>query len=542
MERYRPQTQPEGNPSAGGIGTALACSVLVLATFVSLGGLALFSDDTALVCLFHDDAFYYFGVAKNVARGAGFTFDGLHRTNGFHPLWLFTVTPVFRIVVDDTAALRAILLLQLVFVTGGCIGVFRVLKRRIGSDAALAAALALVALPGSWSILASGLESSLLLLFFIAAWHHWLSIENGPSVAPAPHLWILLGLLCAAAFLARLEALLLVPIVLFLGRRWFRSQPRSALLFLAPPAIGAAAYFAWNRISFAAWLPISARVKAELAGSNPLMHRLAGLLDIPWIGQEILVRIAARRGIPPGSALIPALDFALILFLAAAAWRYRWFLRGWVDRSGIVFLLLSAAAWVASDTIAISHVEPWNRVPLHVATSALAGALLAASPRTARAFVVLMLLAASVRLLPARIVSGDEASSYAPYRYRAALWLRDNTEDGDRIGSWNAGLLGFFSHRSVVNLDGLVNDGAYLDTVVRGHRLPTYLEAEHILWLADQACGPSPRPTVYLARTGNEEMDPRWALRAAFFRAESDDGCPGYAVWRLDGIPSSAGN
>jgi len=37
-----------------------------------------------LASLFVDDAFYYFQIAKNVGHGHGFTFDGLHETNGFH--------------------------------------------------------------------------------------------------------------------------------------------------------------------------------------------------------------------------------------------------------------------------------------------------------------------------------------------------------------------------------------------------------------------------------------------------------------------------
>mgnify|MGYP001100851924 CR=1 FL=1 len=44
-----------------------------------------------------DDAFYYFAIARNVAAGLGPTFDGLAATNGFHPLWLLLLTPVFAL-------------------------------------------------------------------------------------------------------------------------------------------------------------------------------------------------------------------------------------------------------------------------------------------------------------------------------------------------------------------------------------------------------------------------------------------------------------
>ena len=50
-----------------------------------------------------DDAFYYFTIARHLAAGHGATFDGLAPTNGFHPLWLLLLTPVFAL----TGVLRA---------------------------------------------------------------------------------------------------------------------------------------------------------------------------------------------------------------------------------------------------------------------------------------------------------------------------------------------------------------------------------------------------------------------------------------------------
>ena len=50
-----------------------------------------------------DDAFYYFTIARHAAAGHGVTFDGLAPTNGFHPLWLVLLIPLF----SAAAALRA---------------------------------------------------------------------------------------------------------------------------------------------------------------------------------------------------------------------------------------------------------------------------------------------------------------------------------------------------------------------------------------------------------------------------------------------------
>ena len=48
--------------------------------------------------------------------------------------------------------------------------------------------------------------------------------------------------------------------------------------------------------------------------------------------------------------------------------------------------------------------------------------------------------------------------------YRAAAWARENLPAEARIGAWNAGTIGYFSERQVVNLDGLVNTRRYLES------------------------------------------------------------------------------
>src|SRR5262245_19371900 len=47
--------------------------------------------------LIADDAFYYFTIARNLALGHGPTFDGLAPTNGFHPLYLLLLVPIWSL-------------------------------------------------------------------------------------------------------------------------------------------------------------------------------------------------------------------------------------------------------------------------------------------------------------------------------------------------------------------------------------------------------------------------------------------------------------
>ena len=66
-----------------------------------------------------DDSFYYFQIAWNMAEGRFSTFDGgITRTNGYHPLWLFLITP-FYWVFDKETALFGIKAFEIMLVAGG---------------------------------------------------------------------------------------------------------------------------------------------------------------------------------------------------------------------------------------------------------------------------------------------------------------------------------------------------------------------------------------------------------------------------------------
>ena len=66
-----------------------------------------------------DDSFYYFQIARNLAEGKFSTFDGgITRTNGYHPIWMFLITP-FYWMFDEEAALFAIKAFEIMLVAGG---------------------------------------------------------------------------------------------------------------------------------------------------------------------------------------------------------------------------------------------------------------------------------------------------------------------------------------------------------------------------------------------------------------------------------------
>jgi hypothetical protein len=71
------------------------------------------------------------------------------------------------------------------------------------------------------------------------------------------------------------------------------------------------------------------------------------------------------------------------------------------------------------------------------------------------------------------------------HRVDMVAWINANLPPNARIGAWNAGLLGYFSDRTVVNLDGLANDRDYLSYLESGTPIEGYLRKEGISYIVD---------------------------------------------------------
>jgi hypothetical protein len=79
----------------------------------------------------------------------------------------------------------------------------------------------------------------------------------------------------------------------------------------------------------------------------------------------------------------------------------------------------------------------------------------------------------------------DEESIFT-VRYRFARWIEANTAPDERLASWNAGQLGYFTNRTVINLDGLVNDREYFEKVFKPQRgLMEYLREKKVRYVID---------------------------------------------------------
>ena len=257
--------------SATRYGRAYAALALLLgALVVGVQVYLALTPANSLLKWFHfDDAFYYFKVAQNIVAGRGPTFDGTGFTNGFHPLWMVLLLPLFAVARGDLILPLRLVLVLVGLLLGGAVAVFyREGRRHFGAAAVLLVLSAWLLVPQNnlWTV-AGGMESALSVLTLLGFWAA-LAATTRPARETDPRAVALVGVAAAFAMLARLDNALVVAVAgLMLLYRWRRARVgrkqmlRLALAFGVPGLLGVGAFLLWSRLVVGTWLPISSQVK-----------------------------------------------------------------------------------------------------------------------------------------------------------------------------------------------------------------------------------------------------------------------------------------
>ena len=169
---------------------------------------------------------------------------------------------------------------------------------------------------------------------------------------------------------------------------------------------------------------------------------------------------------------LPLAAFTVMLLFNSS---YRWSVRAWYFAWGMPL----AALFVGVVFAYLDEV---------VASSALLNGrhlrAVAGGTRQLLLYVALVGLLALAYVGPARDTWRMGHHPFQRDNLQAALYLRSNTDPTARVASFNAGVVGYFSDRTVVNIDGVVNPDAY--HALREHRLLDYLRTVDVAYVADR--------------------------------------------------------
>ncbi|MGZ4681536.1 MAG: hypothetical protein ACXV8G_03645 [Acidimicrobiales bacterium] len=428
-----------------------------------------------------DDAFYYFGIARNVAHGHGSTFDGIDPTNGYHPLWMLVAMPFFWAGLDGTMAVRVLLALQVLCYGGALVLVALTAGRSIGGWERLRAGIddpersdgsasrwctalvggALVLVGGNpffVKIFANGLESGVLVvldaaLLWLAAQRRgrWLTEgSSGSRLATA----VLLSLI----ILGRTDSVLLVGALGLwvltevppLGRRAVRPM----LELFALPLATLVAYLISNQVMFGTTMQISGMVKR--APLTPGRALTMGVVVAVALGIGRLGWTRCRRGVPRRGRFRRSGGFA-----AATAW-----FAGFCIVVVAYYQVLQTQQWLWYYCPVALYVL--FLLVLGVADFVEAAALeaprdgsMARSLAPVVAILFTPLLIALV--IQSKAFIDPDLRSIEQANRQAGEWIDANLPSDAVLASWDAGVVGYYARRPVINLDGVANSVAYYD-------------------------------------------------------------------------------
>jgi hypothetical protein len=470
--------------------------------------LALMPVGVALAHYVTDDMFYYLTAARNVAHGQALSLDGRSPTNGYHPLWMGICVLLEWLLGSnpDLVFHVALLLCAVMFIATGWL-LYRAVLTTAGERLALVVGALFLCNYRMMTLPLGGLETAVYGLS-VAILLTWL-VRRGAAGLRSPRDAVILGLLLSLTYWSRLDALLLGVCVLagmvlltsgrpFAARAglsvlaglvslaatlpWFYSSMRTVGKPLPRSGEAIAAFKGYefqpgqsltrNAVDFA---------QDVFAGNIRHLNGLANVLGVWPFAPDLA---SPLRYVGVLVILLVAVAVAVVVYRTRREPVLRPFL--WIP----VYALAQAAFYLAFSTLNARYLYPVIiLMSFYVATAIACLGVRAANPARwattitrATAVMLCFALIAGVNAYQRGYAAGNWHSLHRGNKMLAD-WLRDNTARDAVVGAFNAGIISYFSDRTVVNLDGVMNNAAI--GAIKGRTLSSYIDGERIEYLAD---------------------------------------------------------
>ncbi len=453
-----------------------------------------------------DDAFYYFTLARNFVQGLGMTMDGQNPTDGFHPLWMALLVPIFWLFGgNESLPIHVALFLGSLFnvITG--LLLYSSIKAATGMDrASLIATVAYIFNPGAIMVATNGLETSLALMMFAATLRLCFAYLSKDSFTFRSA--VVLGAAAGLTFLSRTDyVFMFITIAIYIALdknirlKAGAAYGAAALLVITP-------WMLWEFVAFHSFLQVSGRALPFV-----LHHEYIFTDPAPW---EIILHSLSRVE-TAALTVVPNLFFlyqvqhdglrvgaisTVCLFLITAS--VLWLNPGL--RHKVLSMLSPRASLILIPTLAVAamfvahagvrwSLQGWYFAPVLYLGSLYIGMLygLGETYLREKRLISLQMPALALTLFLLVLASGTRSAEvwragYYPWQiemYQEALWFRTHASTDWRVGAFNSGIISYFGQVKVVNLDGVVNNAAF--RALSNRMLAQYIKDQGITHLAD---------------------------------------------------------
>ncbi len=479
---------------------ALACCSLYLSD-------ALTQPIEQLLVTVADDSFFYLQIARHIAHNGQSTFDGINPTNGYHPAWMALMTLFAKLGADKEVLLRSCLVTCLFFhILSGALIVI-ILNRIAGGIWSWLAGAVWVMNRLPLSFCRMGLETSfyifslgLVILIFVK----WMGphMHRGTPFHPPTRALIRVGLALSLSFYARTEAVLLIFVMLAYlsallifrreGRLMSRSIWHRLLALYGSYLLSIFPWFLYSYYMTGHLLQNSSQMKILWAMDKhagvDIESRIRSAIEFlwwPWLG----VTVDALLGVP--QFLLKIAPLAVFLVLIGIIF----FFRGRASHVFQLTLILSIATLLTGAVYALWYTDHqlWYLAQPGFSLYIIAACWIGISIQRLTIFQnrLLGILSSSTIFLIAFLASlsfrKDMPAIYPWQRdvYTSQIRFEKLIPPSARIGCFNyCGIAAFFSDRTVINLDGLVNSN--IQPYYCKHTVEKYLRDYHIAYIADE--------------------------------------------------------
>jgi hypothetical protein len=418
-----------------------------------------------------DDAYLSLTIARNIAKGLG-PWYGAGLTNGFQPLYVFMMAPVYFLFDDPAKAVHVALIRLTIFDTLTLFVLLRMVAAKSRSLAApLIVAAAWILNPTVIGTTLNGLETAVSFFFIVSAFSF---IANERHRELKPRAVVSLGVLVGLAILARIDNVFLAVAIVGAVAWKGRAIPRPLLLrkialLLLTASLVVAPWLVYSYAYTGELFPVSGKAVrlmslSSLGHDTPFLdiivttcvkavgvlyaqHRLLLWLLIPLAGGLAFLKPPqGTLGRSWREELAPVILFCALLFLAYTGYILTfWYYPRYLYPLILPLILTLALVVDAYDRRIV-------RAPVR---AAFFGS------------VALALVAGNVARPELRALYSSTDTLSQGYM-NLGLWAKGRFAPGTVIGSSQSGALGYFADSlTVINLDGVVNSECYRSLVER---------------------------------------------------------------------------
>ncbi len=420
-----------------------------------------------------DDGMYYQRIAQNIFSKGLCTYDGVTITNGFHPLWLLSLLPLYATVHDPFLALRLVFVFVFLILSVCFLLLDRISKLLNFSSGGIYAICFIVLLNlRSFTLFYGLLESHLALLSYLLYIVYALRVAE--KKFSQPYYAFINGLLIGICFLARLDSFILA-IAFGLTLLWRATVTNKAwivsLKTVTASAIGClilvVPYLSLNFYYFGHLNTVSAYMKARPPGTDSV-----GIMW-HWFYSQTIPRFKYALGIDmiPSAVVATAMLGVLTLGLVYIAFLIRKESRQErlvpvADFLSFAVLHFAFICLVAPDE-AIASI--WYLVPEILTVGLLVGfSIPDIRLWHIRPIPILigLLLLAQVWIYPSFL----KRKLMTLAKIEVADYMRNNVPKETRGCMFDSGIVSYFSQRDFVGLNGLIGDYELANMVRKGER------------------------------------------------------------------------